>query len=249
MLHFLVLGAALFGLFSMVGKKDAGAPAKIVISESRIANLADRFARTWRRPPTEQELQGHIEDYIREEIFYREGRAAGLDRDDVVIRRRVRQKMEFLAEDSAFAEATEEQLAAYLASNPERFRTEDRFTFQHVFLSATRRGDALDGDARQIAGTLAGTTASADAAAMGDPFLLGEEFRALPQSEVARTFGGGFAQKLSGAEPGAWEGPIPSSFGVHFVFINERAKGGHPPLEFRSRGRAARVAERAPDRG
>ena len=101
MLHFLVLGAALFGLFSMVGKKDAEAPAKIVISESRVANLADRFARTWRRPPTEQELQGLVEDYIREEIFYREGRVAGLDRDDVIIRRRVRQKMEFLAEDTA----------------------------------------------------------------------------------------------------------------------------------------------------
>ena len=151
MLHFLVLGAALFGLFSMVGKKDAEAPAKIVISASRVATLADRFARTWRRPPTEQELQGLVEDYIRDEIFYREGRAAGLDRDDVVIRRRVRQKMEFLAEDMAAAEPSEEQLAAYLASNPERFRTEDRLTFHHVFLSATRRGSALDGDAKQIA--------------------------------------------------------------------------------------------------
>ena len=144
MLHFLVLGAALFGLFGMVDKKDAEAPAKIVVSESRVATLADRFARTWRRPPTEQELQGLIEDDMRDEIFYREGRAAGLDRDDFVIRRRVRQKMEFLAEDMAAADPSEEQLAAYLKSNPERFRTEDRLTFHHVFLSATRRGGALE---------------------------------------------------------------------------------------------------------
>ncbi len=178
MLHFLVLGAILFGLFSLVGKKDAEAPAKIVVSASRIANLADGFARTWRRPPTEQELQGLIEDYIRDEVFYREGRAAGLDRDDVVIRRRVRQKMEFLAEDMAAAEPSDEQLAAYLASNPERFRTEDRLTFHHVFLSATRRGSALDGDAKQIATTLARASAAVDTAAIGDPFLLGEEFRA-----------------------------------------------------------------------
>jgi hypothetical protein len=230
LLHFLVLGAALFGLFSIVGKKDAEAPAKIVISESRVANLADRFARTWRRPPTGQELQGLVEDYIREEVFYREGRVAGLDRDDVIIRRRVRQKMEFLAEDTASTEATEEQLAAYLASNPERFRTEGRFTFQHVFLSATRRVGTLDVDAKQIGDALAGTAATADAAAMGDPFLLGEEFRSLPQSEVARTFGEGFAQKLSGLELGTWRGPIPSSFGVHFVFIHERAKGGIPSI-------------------
>ena len=108
LLHFLVLGAALFGLFSMVDKKDAEAPAKVIISASRVATLADRFVRTWRRPPTEQELQGLVEEYIRDEIFYREGRAAGLDRDDFVIRRRVRQKMEFLAEDMAAAEPSDE---------------------------------------------------------------------------------------------------------------------------------------------
>jgi hypothetical protein len=231
LLHFLVLGAALFGLFSMIDKKDAEAPTKVVVSASRVATLADGFARTWRRPPTEQELQGLVEDYIRDEIFYREGRAAGLDRDDVVIRRRVRQKMEFLAEDMAAAEPSDEQLAAYLASNPERFRTEDRLTFHHVFLSATRRGSALDGDAKQIADTLARTSAPVDTATIGDPFLLGEEFREMSQSDVARTFGEGFAKQLSAVEPGRWQGPIPSSFGVHFAFVDERAKGSLPPLD------------------
>jgi PPIC-type PPIASE domain len=231
LLHFLVLGAALFGLFSLVDRKDAEAPAKIIVSGARVATLADGFARTWRRPPTEQELQGLVEDFIRDEIFYREGRAAGLDRDDVVIRRRVRQKMEFLVEDMAAAEPSDEQLAAHLASNPEQFRTEDRLTFHHVFLSATRRGSALDGDARQIADTLVRTSAPEDTATLGDPFLLGEEFRAMSQSDVARTFGDGFAKRLSAIEPGRWQGPIPSSFGVHFVFVDERAKGSLPPLE------------------
>jgi hypothetical protein len=113
LLHFLVLGAAMFGLFSMIEKKDAEAPTKVVISASRVTTIADGFARTWRRPPTEQELQDLVEDYIRDEVFYREGRAAGLDRDDFVIRRRVRQKMEFLAEDMAAAEPSDEELAAY----------------------------------------------------------------------------------------------------------------------------------------
>jgi len=231
LLHFLVLGAALFGLFGMVDKKDAEAPAKIVVSASRVATLADGFARTWRRPPTEQELQGLVEDYIRDEIFYREGRAAGLDRDDVVIRRRVRQKMEFLAEDMSAAEPSDDELAAYLASNPERFRTEDRLTFHHVFLSATRRGRALDGDAEQIADTLVRTGAPVDTATIGDPFLLGEAFRAMAQGDVARTFGEGFAKQLSAVEPGRWQGPIRSSFGVHFVFVDERAKASVPPLD------------------
>ena len=133
LLQFLLLGAALFGLFSMMDKKGAERAHQDRGFGERVATLADGFARTWRRPPNEQELQGLVEDYIRDEVFYREGRAAGLDRDDVIIRRRVRQKMEFLAEDMAAAEPSDEQLAAYLASNPERFRTEDRLTFHHVF--------------------------------------------------------------------------------------------------------------------
>jgi hypothetical protein len=231
LLHFLVLGAALFGLFGMIEKKDAEAPAKLVVSTSRIATIADGFARTWRRPPTEEELQGLVEDYVRDEIFYREGRAAGLDRDDFVIRRRVRQKLEFLAEDLAATEPSDEQLAVFLASNPERFRTEDRLTFHDVFLSATRRGSALDGDAKRIAATLAGTSDPVDAAMIGDPFLLGEEFRDMSQGDVARTFGESFANQLSVVEPGRWQGPIPSSFGLHFVFVDGRARGGLPPLD------------------
>ena len=230
LLHLLVLGAALFGLYGLIGKKEAE-PAKIVVSAAQIENLADGFARTWQRPPVAEELLGLIEGRIREEVFYREGKVLGLDRDDPVIRRRVRQKMEFLAEDMAAADPSEEQLTAYLASNPERFRTEDRLTFQHVFLSASRRGEALEGDAKQIAATLVHANAPVDAATIGDPFLLGETFRQMPQSDVARMFGERFAKRLSAAEPGRWQGPIPSSFGAHFIFVEERTKGSLPPLD------------------
>lgn len=206
LLHFLVLGAVLFGLFSVVGKKDAEAPTKLVISTARVATLADRFSRTWRRPPSEEELQNLVEDYIRDEVFYREGRAAGLDRDDSIIRRRVRQKMEFLAEDMASVEPSDEQLATYLAANPERFRTEDRASFHHIFLSATRRGTALDSDAEQIAATLVRANAAADTATVGDPFLLGEQFREMSRGDIARTFGESFAEQLSAVAPGHWAG-------------------------------------------
>jgi hypothetical protein len=153
LLQFLALGAMLFALHGFVGKRSADAPEKIVVSASRVANLGDGFARTWRRPPSEQELQGLIEDYIRDEVFYREGRAAGLDRDDVIIRRRVRQKMEFLAEEMSVPEPSDEQLAAYLASNPERFRAEDQITFHQVFLSATRRANTLESDSKRASTT------------------------------------------------------------------------------------------------
>ena len=176
-------------------------------------------------------MQGLIEDYIRDEVFYREGRAAGLDRDDVIIRRRVRQKMEFLAEDMSIPEPSDEQLAAYLAANPERFRTEDHLTFRQVFLSATRRAATIESDSKQVASVLARADAAVDTTALGDPFLLGEEFHAVSPNDVASIFGDGFAKRISVMEQGRWQGPISSSFGQHFVFISERIPGSLPPLD------------------
>ena len=231
LLQFLALGAMLFALYGLASKRSAEAPEKIVISASRVANLGDGFARTWRRLPNEQELQGLIEDYIRDEVFYREGRAAGLDRDDVIIRRRVRQKMEFLADDMSVPEPSDEQLAAYLASNPERFRAEDQLTFHQVFLSATRRANTIDSDSKQIASILARADGAVDATVLGDPFLLGEEFRNVSPSKVTSIFGESFAKQISVMEKGRWQGPISSGFGQHFVFISEWVSGNLPPLD------------------
>ena len=231
LLQFLALGAILFALYGLVGKRGAEAPGKIVVSASRVANLGDGFARTWRRPPSEQELHGLIEDYIRDEVFYREGRAAGMDRDDVIIRRRVRQKMEFLAEEMSGPEPSDEQLAAYLASNPERFRAEDRITFHQVFLSATRRANTIESDSKQVGSVLARADGGVDTTALGDPFLLGAEFRGVSPSEVTSIFGEEFSKRIAVMETGRWQGPVSSSFGQHFVFISERISGGPPPLD------------------
>jgi len=230
LLQFIVLGAALFGFFHLVDKKKADAPERIVVSSARIDNLADGFTRAWRRPPSKEELQGLVDDYIRDEVFYREGRAAGLDRDDVIIRRRVRQKMEFFAEDISAVEPSEAQLAAFLESNPERFKTEDRLSFHQIFLSATRHAEARDGDIKRLADELAHADAAVDTGAFGDTFLLGDEFRAISVSEMAGIFGDGFSKNISVMEPGHWQGPIASSFGQHFIYITDRLPGSIPPL-------------------
>jgi hypothetical protein len=231
LLQFLVLGATLFAVYGLAGKRSVEAPEKIVVSASRIADLGDGFARTWRRPPDKEELQGLIDSYIRDEVFYRAGRAAGLDRDDFVIRRRVRQKMEFLAEEISAPEPTEAQLAAYLASNPERFRTEDRLTFHQVFLDPSRRAGTIDRDVKQVGAVLSSADPAIDASGLGDPFLVGEEFHTVSLHDTAGTFGDSFAQQVFAAEPGRWQGPIASTFGQHFVFINERTRGSEPPLD------------------
>jgi hypothetical protein len=228
--QFLVLGGVLFSLSHLVDRNKAEAPDRILVSSARIDNLADGFARTWRRPPSKEELQVLIDDYIRDEVFYREGRAAGLDRDDVIIRRRVRQKMEFLAEDASSAEPGDDQLAAYLEANPARFRTDDRLTFRQVFLSANRRERTINDDSKQVADALTQLGATGDTTSLGDPFLLGEDFKAVSQTDVVGIFGDDFAKYLAAVELGRWQGPISSSFGQHFVYISERIPGGLPPL-------------------
>jgi hypothetical protein len=229
LLHFIVLGAALFGLFNLVNQKGAEQPAKIVISVGQVANLADGFARTWNRLPSQDELRGLLEDHIRAEVYYREAKALGLDRDDAVVRRRLRQKLEFLTEDMV-AEPTEAELQTFLTANAERFKSDDRFTFTHVFLSDARR-DGLEPDAAAIATKLSTAHAEADLGELGDNFLLGYEFRDVPRSSITQTFGDEFVAKLSKLELGRWEGPLASGYGMHFVRISDHVQGGLMQLD------------------
>ncbi len=230
LLQFLALGAILFALYGLFGKRS-DAPERIVVSAAQIGNLADGFQRTWRRAPSQDELQGLVENYIRDEVFYRAGRAAGLDRDDVVVRRRVRQKMEFLAEEIAVPEPTEQQLAVYRAENPELFRGEDRLTFRQIFLSSSRSAETMDSEAKRISTLLSGSDTELDTTSLGDPFLLNDGLNAVPSGEVMRTFGEAFAKRVLAEEPGRWFGPVASPYGEHFVFIEQRTRGVIPPLE------------------
>jgi hypothetical protein len=152
LVHFLLLGALLFALNAWL--RPAAAPAgnvEIVVSEARVRNLAQNFRRTWQRPPTRQELEGLVESHVREEVFYREALALGLDRDDAIIRRRLQQKMEFVSEEaSALARPSDAELQQYLETHPGDFVVEPRVTFAHVYLDPARRAAKLQADARRL---------------------------------------------------------------------------------------------------
>ena len=232
LVHFLLLGAGLFVAFGLVGERTGSEPGEIVATQGQIESLAIGFARTWQRPPTDRELEGLIQDYIREEVYYREAMALGLDKDDIVIRRRLRQKMEFVTDDvAAQAEPTDDELSAYLKAHPETFRVERRFTFSQVYLNPDRHGQNLARDAELLLAKLNEAGGKADVSALGDPFLLSHEFEAVPGSEVAKQFGEAFAAKLGALSPGQWQGPVESGYGVHLVFVGQRTGGRVPALE------------------
>jgi hypothetical protein len=230
LLHFLLLGAVIFGAYGLLSKRAATEPGKIIVTQGRIEALATAFSRTWQRPPTTSELDGLIRDYIREEVSTREAITLGLDKDDTIIRRRLRQKLEFVSEDiAAQAEPTDEQLRAYLLGHPEAFRVEPRVTFSQVFLSPERRGEHLSRDAAQLLAQL--RQGGTDAGTLGDSLLLDHRFDALPVSVIARQFGDQFAATLGELPSGQWHGPVASGYGAHLVFVGAHTEGHLPAFE------------------
>lgn len=229
LVHFLVLGAGLFLLYAWRGGSGASTE-RVVIGAGQIEHLVAGFARTWLRPPTPEELQGLLQDHVREELASREALALGLDRDDVIVRRRLRQKLEFLTEDlAALAEPGEDELAAYLRANPQSYELEPHFTFRQVFLSPERRGEALEAEAARLLAQLRATPDSADEA--GDPTLLPEGLELAGASEIDRLFGEDFARSLDSVEPGDWAGPLRSAYGLHLVRVDAREAGRLPELD------------------
>jgi len=228
LVHFLVIGALLFGAFKLAGADDQYASGEIVVSAGQIADLQAIFSRTWQRPPNEEELNSLIGDYIRDEVLYREAVAMGLDRDDAVIRRRLRQKMEFVADAMADVEPTDEELRTYVAEHPGLFRKEPRFSFSHIYFKpeSSRPGGAeLENLLRFIN---AGTTKADD---IGDAFMPGFHFEDLPRSGVAQIFGEDFASWIDRSRSGRWEGPVTSAYGIHLVHVSKRVEAREPPLQ------------------
>lgn len=232
LVHFFVLAALLFAAYRYVNPEPAADARRIVVSPGRIEHMVATFAQTWRRPPTAGELKGLIDQFVREEVLNREAIKLGLDRDDVIIRRRLQQKMEFIAEDIvAAAEPTDADLSAYLSRHPDAFRQDQRVTFRHVYLNPDRHGERLDADAATLLADLRTKGAQADVATLGDPTLLAPAYRDEPRGRIEAEFGPDFAASLATIPVGEWSGPTVSGFGMHLVLVERRSEGRVPALD------------------
>jgi parvulin-like peptidyl-prolyl isomerase len=231
LLHFLVIGTALFLLYDAVNGGRSDAPRQIVISEARIEALAGNFTSVWMRPPTVAELKGLVDDYVAEEVYYREAVAMGFDKEDTVIRRRLRQKMEFISEDVANSvEPDDAELQEFLAQNAEKFVRPAVLSFQQVYLSVERRGDSVRADAERLLAEVQAGRSAATAVEAGDSTLLPATMEAASAQAIANAFGEDFARQVDEAPVGQWSGPIESSFGVHLVRVDQRVAAEAPTL-------------------
>jgi len=232
LVHFLVLGALLFGWWAWWGAGGgASGSNRIVITPGVVDYLAAGFNRTWRRAPNEAELKGLIDEHVKEEIAAREALAMGLDRDDIVIKRRLRQKLEFLlVDDAAAAPPTDAELKAWLDKHPDAFRVEPQLALRQVLLRPDRRGASTAADASKLLAKLRAAGPEAAIQDLGDASMLPAETPLQPVREVTNTFGQDFADAVIKLPAGQWSGPVESSFGLHLVFVRESTKGAPAEL-------------------
>jgi len=231
LVHFLVLGAGVFGLFALLGDRSESEPDEIVVGAGHIERMSQAWRKTRMRPPTQLELEGLIEDFIREEIYYREAMILGLDQDNPVIRRHLRQKMEFLSEDiAAQVDPTDEELQVFLDADPDYFRTEPRLSFRHIYFSRDVRGEQAKTDALELLAKLDGSETDTELAELGDSLPLPQAMERYPERDIASQFGTEFVRGLAAQEVGRWVGPVYSGFGLHLVFIEERVAPKMPEL-------------------
>ena len=230
--HFLILGAGLFVVYSAVNGSVSNPVDRIVVDETQVLRLAEQFQRTWMRPPTRQELKALAEDYVKDEILYREAQALGLDQDDLVIRRRLRQKMEFINADLTEPQApTDVQLQAYLDANQDRFHRPDRFSLQQIYLNPNKPAGGVKRAAVELLARLNTDPAmAADPKLIGDATMLPDRLDAVTRREVANTFGRSFAEDIENVPTDRWSGPYESSYGLHLVRITRREAGGLPAI-------------------
>jgi hypothetical protein len=223
--HFLVIGALMFAVYAVVADRNRD-PAAIVVGQGQIDTMTAVFERTWRRAPTPEEVKTLIDGYVREEVLYREGVALGLDRGDQLIRRRVGQKLEFLAESmNGVPEPSDVALQAYLDAHRDRFVRPARVTFRQVYL-----GTAANQETTRLLAQLNKLGDSDTATDMGRPTQLDARMDLAPSTDVARTFGQRFAQALAAIPTGSWTGPIASEYGLHLVRVSERVEENTPVL-------------------
>ena len=213
---------------------DAGAASgRIELTEDDLRQMSVAWLAQGRAPLTPEQMKGLIDARIREEVLYREALALGLEKGDAIVKRRLAQKMEFLAADVAsLREPAAGELRAWFEKNSARFALSPRVSFRHVYFSLDRGSDrARDAAARTLPqlGDRLGDWPGA--AALGDPFMFQDYYGDRAFEQLANVFGSGFARMVLQLKPGAWQGPIESGYGWHLIWIDSLTPGRIPAFD------------------
>jgi peptidyl-prolyl cis-trans isomerase C len=230
LVQFFVIAALIYTAYAFVGAGTVEDDGKhITVTAGEIAALEDSWKKRWNRPPTQKELQGILKQFLREHVLSVEAKAMGLDKEDVVIRRRLMQKLEYLSQDLlGGGTPSDEQLAAFFAKNAKAYEVPAVVTLTHIFFDPDQRGgQALEEATNQKVVLAKLKVAPTDARSYGDQFLLQSYYPERTYAELSKLFGSGFVETLPKLSPKQWHGPVLSGYGVHLVYIHHREEA-HP---------------------
>ena len=223
--HFLLLGVGLY-FISIIWDESTQPKNRIQITQLEQTHLADLFEITWQRPPSAGELTNLISEHIKEEVYYREALALGLDNNDTIVRRRMRQKLEFMQEDlSAAKQASEQDLKKYYVANKDKYFTNHLISFSQALVS-TGQGKQSQAVTQAVEKLQNGVRP----AQLSLSSLLPVSLNLETKKSIANTFGDGFLQQILQLETHTWHGPISSAFGTHVVYVNQNQAA--KPLNF-----------------
>ena len=225
LIQFCVIGAMIYAAYAFTGNQAVEDSVKrIAVTAGQIKALEDAWRKRWNRAPTTQELQGVVRQSLRERVLAREAIAMGLDKDDIVIQRRLSQKLEYLSQDLLGAGTpSAQELAAFLEKNAKTYETPARVTLTHIFFDPDERGQQALEEAKSQKVVLANLKVPpTDARSYGDQFMLQSYYPQRSYAELARLFGSGFVETLTKLAPKQWHGPVLSGYGVHLVYIHHR---------------------------
>jgi hypothetical protein len=218
-----IIGIVLFILYSQVANYYEKKNRQIIVSESQIGLLKEAFTQTWNRPPTQDELQGLINNHIKDEVYYKEAVALGLDKTDPAVKRRLRQLMELILDDNAQVYPSEDQLLEYMNENSDRFKSDALISFRHVYFKPAENEIAEE----TLDGLQNGTIMDLEAGSM---IMIPGEFENETSSVIESTFGKDFAHDVYQLEVSSWQGPIRSAYGWHLVLITSMTESELPDL-------------------
>ena len=230
LLHFLLFGAVIYIVSTFLVSNDNNKQ-QISISAGQIQHLATLYRKTWQRAPTQKELKGIVDDYVLEQASYLEGVRLGLDRNDIVIKRRLRQKLDFIAEESVSRPtATDEQLNTYITANADMFREPPILTLRQIYLDPKIYGDASSQKAKELFASLKAEP-NQDITLLDNRGLFKRHYKEQSVIEFNRLLGKQFTNNVLKLAPHSWHGQIRSSYGIHFVYIENKTTGRLPPLD------------------
>lgn len=227
LVHFMLLGTLIFGYYYLINDTE-DPEAAIIIDNDEYDYLLSLWKNQWQREPNEDDIKAFLDQYLRQEVFYKEALALNLDHNDIIVKRRLAQKMEAVSNDLNFMinPPTDEELKSFFTSNPDLFQLPPSFTFQQVlFLSSEPN---LSEQLEISKNALNAGNEIPDSRKL--KLSLPNQWDKSSLAELSKAFGDDFALALDSLPTNQWAGPVNSGFGQHLVFISR--KDSAEPADF-----------------